>query len=198
MPRRLDNRGDVIREFWALFLDSKVGKDNQVPGFRRAWDTLGPQAQHTADLYAESCWIKIQRDHRDPDECIAFGVAALRLVLEHQGHESTPLRPRPEYVAFRKGLVERIRSEHLTPEQVGHILMDAADQFHEIERDEIERLIRAGKDWLVASGKFRDIPAVIATAEHNDYGVSERWMTGKGDRYFTPAEAAEILTRNEG
>ena len=69
---------DHRRAFWALFLDSEVKADGQVPGFADWWDKADEWQRYQADCHARACAIKIERDHRDPDECIASGVASLR------------------------------------------------------------------------------------------------------------------------
>lgn len=71
-------RDDLVRRFWATFLGSTVDANGDVPGFQ-AW-----QQQHDswerdeADRYCHWAWRKIDRDRRDPDECIASGVRALK------------------------------------------------------------------------------------------------------------------------
>lgn len=67
--------------FWAAFLDSRVKADGQVPGFSNWVSTHSRQAVDTAERYADACVTKITRDRREPDECIAAGVRALRSKL---------------------------------------------------------------------------------------------------------------------
>ena len=74
----LDSKDNVTRAFWATFLDSEVKKDGQVPGFSRFYDAADEWTQNQCDRYCYWTWIKIQRDNRDPDECIEAGVKALR------------------------------------------------------------------------------------------------------------------------
>ena len=76
-------RDDVVRKFWAGFLGSKVAKDGQVSGFSQWWEQAQPWQRSQAQRYAEACWTKIDQDRREPDECIAAGIAAFKYRLEH-------------------------------------------------------------------------------------------------------------------
>lgn len=72
---------DIRRQFWAVFLGSKVASDGQVPGFSRWWDQADDWQRHQGTRYADACLAKIERDHRDAEECVAAGVAAFRETL---------------------------------------------------------------------------------------------------------------------
>jgi len=78
---QVSDRAEIRRRFWATFLGSKVQSDGQVPGLRRWHDGATRFAQDLASLYANSCALKVERDGRDPDECIQAGVTALRAEL---------------------------------------------------------------------------------------------------------------------
>lgn len=96
-PTTVSSQADVTRLFWALFLGAEIQADGQVTGFRRAWDRLSPWAQRECDRYAYFAWVKVERDHRDPDECVRAGVSSLRERLRDEPPEPTTL-PRPEEV----------------------------------------------------------------------------------------------------
>src|SRR3990172_4719766 len=91
------SKADLQRLWWARFLDSRVEKDGQVKGFRAAWDAMTPQARHTCDRFEAWTLIKISRDHRDPNECVAASVKACRSELQ-LAIPSTTSRPDPAQV----------------------------------------------------------------------------------------------------
>lgn len=64
---------DVIRQFWALFLESELAKDGQVPGWRSWWESNQQHHQLAAD--AESSAVNhVCRNGRDLNEAIAESV----------------------------------------------------------------------------------------------------------------------------
>jgi hypothetical protein len=108
--------------FWAAFLGSEVEADGQVPGFSRAWDKLSPWARAEADRYAYFAWVKIERDHRDADECIPSGVSALRDRLREEPPEATTLPGVEEIRALVstivRGLSDRPEDQHPRPVEI--------------------------------------------------------------------------------
>jgi hypothetical protein len=89
---------DVRRRFWAMFLDSAVQSDGQVPGFSAWWDRADDHQRRAAQRYASSAALKIERDHRDPDECLAAGVSALRDWMRYYLPPQSVAPPPPEEV----------------------------------------------------------------------------------------------------
>lgn len=74
-----------------------VAKDGQVKGFRQAWDKMTPEARALCDRYERAAVTKIDRDGRDPDECIASSVKACRRELSLMV-PATPIYPQVEAV----------------------------------------------------------------------------------------------------
>lgn len=145
------SHGEVVSAFWALFLGSEVAKDGQVKGYQTWCRAASEFAEQEAHRCAEWCWIKIERDGRDPDECIAAGVRYARdSIRRYQAPaEETP---DPEYSAFRMSLIHRIMEEKLKPIEVARILESAADRFPLITLQECT-LLRAMGDWWTPEEK---------------------------------------------
>lgn len=143
---------EITRSFWALFLDSTVEKDGHVPGFRAAWNRMSEFAQQQADRYCHFTWVKIQRAGRDPDECIAAGVAALREQIRlYRPPAEAPADP--AYTAFRIALVQRILDEKLKPIEVARILEAEADRFPQVTVEECVAYREMGERWQPWSGQ---------------------------------------------
>lgn len=139
-------RGDVVRRFYALFLESSVASDGQVKGFAKWYDTSTRYARQKAEAMAEAAWRKINGGHPDPDEVIILAVQGLRLALEY----APPIqetRSSPEYAAFRFDLIRMIQDQNLRPLEVAAILEQRRAEFPEIETWEIENLRDAREDW---------------------------------------------------
>lgn len=81
-PDGFESRSDHIRKFFALFLGSSVSKDGSVKGFSE-WASRASEPVLRAAIN-HSFWssVKIQRDHRDEDECTAAGVRSLRVTIQ--------------------------------------------------------------------------------------------------------------------
>jgi hypothetical protein len=102
---------ELTRRFWALYIGSKVEKDGQVLGFRAFWDRMTDHAHQEADRYCHWPWRKIQRDGRDPDECIAAGVRTLREALRlYQARPEPPPPTREEVARLVKTLCDHFDS----------------------------------------------------------------------------------------
>lgn len=136
---------DIIRKFWATFLDSKVDTLGTVAGFRSWWDHANDWERKQADIHASAVVTKVRRDGRNQDECIAAGAAALRRALANPPAPELPSRP--EYARFRIELLARIGAESLLPIQVARILESAADRFPEITYEECRRYREMNDVW---------------------------------------------------
>lgn len=166
------NRDDVIRQFWSEFLSLPVEKDGQIKGLRRIRNEMPQEHQRGADRYAESCWMKIERDGREPVECVASGVEALRRELRSNPDPEPERRGEDGYTRFRNDLIQRIREEHLTPLAVAQTLESAADVFPQVELAECRRLREMGEHWQPIYGNPIETPtwwerqqAIVASME---------------------------------
>ena len=143
------SQDDVVRKFASLFLDAKVERDGQVKGFARWAEKAHPVL--VAKLYSLASWceVKIRRDHRDPDECVAAGVDCFRAFIR-DFRPPTEQRSGQEYSDFRFEVIRRIQDERLKPREVGEILADHArthphDEHAELR--EIQRYFEMGDTW---------------------------------------------------
>ena len=149
-PPSGSNRDDVVRRFWAAFLGSKVDRSGRVDGYSRWCFSHSGRENGLAHHFAEWCWLKIERDSREVEECIAAGVAALQDKLDA---EPKSVRSEPEYATFRFALIDRIFAEHLTPAQVAVELLAYRDSHASGEvptMAEIGSLDLAKDDWRKA------------------------------------------------
>lgn len=104
---KIETKEDVIRNFWAVFLNEKI-VDDEVPGFRQTWDKFNDWARRECDHYCASAWNKIQRDHREPNECISASVAALRVRLREEPPEPTKLPTKESIDGFLATLISAL------------------------------------------------------------------------------------------
>lgn len=109
------NHDSIVRRFWAALLGVEVQVDGQVPGFAAYYQKLSFEARVAATAYAESCWIKIERDHREPNECIASAIGALG--LDPDWHMARSMDPdcQPDSAAFLRAAVDWIWSHDRCP-----------------------------------------------------------------------------------
>lgn len=141
-------RDDVLRLFWAAFLSSKVTREGQVPGYDRWWGNALPNARVRGHAYAESCWRKVDRDGRDPDEVVRAGVNAFRGELHATAEVSiAQTRSDPEYAAFRQDILRQILADGLRPFEVAALLEAALGRFPGIDWPEIDELRAWDKTW---------------------------------------------------
>ena len=84
----------IIRKFWSAFLGEKLDSDGQIPGAARWRQMNSGWAEREADRYCAAVCSKVLRG-RDEDECIASGVAALKVRLNGAPREETR-PPSPE------------------------------------------------------------------------------------------------------
>ena len=105
-------RADTVRLFYAQYLEVKIKRDGQVPGWREWYDKLPPVHQRLADAYAYGCWVKIKCDERPLADTVAAGVAKFREAIKSSESNpdlsaaevirrigETPVRMRHEYEA---------------------------------------------------------------------------------------------------
>jgi hypothetical protein len=142
-------REDVARAFWAKFLDVKVSRASQVPGFSDWWDRASAWSRQQGERYAESCWLRISCDGREPDDCVAAAVAMFRERLRQA--PATPSRSVREYAWFRIGLIEQVRAEGLDPKQVAQALWDHRHEHMDggevVQLAEVAAYEAGGHDW---------------------------------------------------
>lgn len=149
---KLDTHESVTRQFWAVYLDTEVGKEGQVPGFAAWWRSATDYARQQVARYCHFAWVKIQRDGRDAEECIGSGVRAVREQLRlYRAPAEIPADP--AYTAFRIALVQRILDEKLKPIEVARILEAEADRFPQVTVEECVAYREMGERWQPWSGQ---------------------------------------------
>lgn len=137
-------RNDVVRSFWARFMEAKVGKDGQVPGFARWHDNATPHARQVGERFAESCWLKVSRG-REVGEVVAAGVNAFRADLKLHRHAVEAKDP--VYAKWRFDLVHDVLRDGARPFEVAAMLEQRKFEFPEIGDDEIELYREWGEVW---------------------------------------------------
>jgi len=90
----------------ATFAGGKVNRNGGITAYFDWWRKASPRHRALADHYAACCALKVERDHRDPEECARAGAEALRRRLESE--------PRPT-----------LSSVQIVPGMIGQI-MDTA------------------------------------------------------------------------
>jgi hypothetical protein len=179
---RLESQANVTRQFWAIFLDSEVAKDGQVKGFQDWQREATAEAQREGARYCCFAWVKIKRDRRDPEECIATGVRALRdrlsrLPPPQEAHSNLA------YAAFRFDLIQRILDENLMPIEVARLLEAAADKFPEITVEECTNLRNQNDVWgtRMTANRVVDIRSARARGERGPV-ISTRWKAARNSK----------------
>lgn len=156
---------EVVREFWAAFLDSEVEKDGQVKGYRAWWDRADDDLRAALIAAERDCWRRF-RGGVALDDAVADTVSEVRSYLRHR----KPPRPvRPEYMRYRLALADRVREENLRPFEVAALLEQAMTQHSEILSAELAAYRSMGEVWHEWRGYHFDyaanLPAWLARGE---------------------------------
>lgn len=170
----------VIREFWAAYLESDVAKDGAVKGFSAWWDRTDPQLRAEAQRMELLCWRRVKAG-ASVTEAVADSV---RELVRWQEHRVRPRKARPGYVTYRLGLRERIRHEGLRPFEVAAMLELAMAEHPEIPIAEIDAYRAMGEEWQPWQGfDF-------------DYAANREAWAGRG-RTWDELLASMLQQRNE-
>lgn len=151
---KLDSHDNVLRQFIALFIGSTVRKDGQVPGFDAWWRTASDFAREQVYNCAEWCWTKVERDGRDPDECIASGVSYAREQIRLYRPPAEPTAPTREEVAE----IVSVATAHFDA-------MEKRDQPTTPARPALPPEPRAGDESYFDALRRRGLPPALAKSD---------------------------------
>lgn len=129
----------AIRQFWAAFLESRVERDGDVPGFADWWAGATEWARKTAGRYCSRAVLS-----GGGEDEIGVAVVGLRAALRFPPTEQ---RSDHAYGLFRLQVIQDIFSKGLKPIDVAQILESAADKFPQITYEECRRYREMNDIW---------------------------------------------------
>jgi len=94
-PPGMSNRDYAFALLLATFAGGKVRRDGGITEYYDWWIKASARKQQLADHYAAWCAEKVERDHREPEECARAGAEALRRRIES---EPKPVRSNVQIV----------------------------------------------------------------------------------------------------
>lgn len=147
-------RERIKARFWASWTNQPLTKDES--GVKGGILHLDERELRIGDCYAEACFLKIERDHRDADECVAAGVDGFTRRMEREPSRRQP-RSRADYAAWRMSVLDMLAAPKvrpIPPVEVAEMLRERAGEFRHLAGDALDReanvLDAAGSDWVLA------------------------------------------------
>jgi hypothetical protein len=99
-PPGLSDQEYAFRLTLAIFVGGRLTRDGNISGYFDWWLKATQRQRALADHYAAWCARKVERDHRDPEECAESAAHALRERLD-----SDPAREERSSVQVAPGMI---------------------------------------------------------------------------------------------